>query len=271
LKQEKLEPYLKSLRKYGEKPFSVAVIHGGPGASGGMAPVARELSVICGTVEPLQTVASITGQLQELQAVLQEYADLPLTLIGHSWGAWLSFIFAAHYPMLVKKLILVGSGPFEGKYAEEIMETRIGRLSETERVKVQVLMETLNGPASQDQNAALAQFGKLMSKTDSFDPLVIDSEEVAITFQADIYQSVWQEASELRQNGELLKLGKQIRCPVVAIHGDYDPHPFAGVKKPLSQIVPDFHFVLLKNCGHQPWIERAARDRFYEILKAELK
>jgi len=33
---------LNNLRQYGNAPFSVAVIHGGPGASGEMAPVARE-------------------------------------------------------------------------------------------------------------------------------------------------------------------------------------------------------------------------------------
>jgi hypothetical protein len=33
---------MNNLRKYGIGPFSVAVIHGGPGASGSMAPVAKE-------------------------------------------------------------------------------------------------------------------------------------------------------------------------------------------------------------------------------------
>jgi hypothetical protein len=34
---------MKNLRKYGKAPFSLAVIHGGPGAPGEMATVAREL------------------------------------------------------------------------------------------------------------------------------------------------------------------------------------------------------------------------------------
>jgi pimeloyl-ACP methyl ester carboxylesterase len=263
--------YLKNLRKYGNKPFTVAVIHGGPGAPGGMAPVARELSVVCGTLEPLQTAASIAGQLQELRAALQEYADLPLILVGHSWGAWLSFILAADYPMMIKKLILVSSGPFEVKYAEKIMETRLNRLTEAERVRAQALMKSLNGLTMKDKNETIAEFGKLMSKTDSFDPLPCIGEEKELEYQGNIYQSVWQEASKLRQSGELLHLGRQIQCPVIAIHGDYDPHPFEGVEKPLSQIVRDFRFILLKNCGHEPWIERAAKDKFYEIIKEELR
>jgi len=64
-----------------------------------------------------------------------------------------------------------------------------------------------------------------------------------------------------------LELGKKIRCPVIAIHGDYDPHPYEGVKTPLSHILRDFRFILLEHCGHRPWVERAARDRFYKVLK----
>jgi len=50
---------MKNLRKYGEAPFKVAVIHGGPGAPGEMAPVARELSSVSGVLEPLQTATTI--------------------------------------------------------------------------------------------------------------------------------------------------------------------------------------------------------------------
>lgn len=33
---------MKNLRKYGNAPFNIAVIHGGPGVPGEVAPVARE-------------------------------------------------------------------------------------------------------------------------------------------------------------------------------------------------------------------------------------
>ncbi len=104
---------MKNLRKYGNKPFNVAVIHGGPGAPGEMAPVARELSSVRGVLEPLQTATTVEGQVQELKAVLEKNGDLPVTLIGFSWGAMLSFIFTARYPSFVKKLILIGSGAYE--------------------------------------------------------------------------------------------------------------------------------------------------------------
>jgi pimeloyl-ACP methyl ester carboxylesterase len=258
---------MKNLRKYGNSPFNVAVIHGGPGAPGEMAPVARELSSLTGVLEPLQTALTIEGQIEELRDVLEKNGDLPVTLIGWSWGAWLSFIFAAQYPKFVKKLILIGSGPFEEKYALNIMKIRLSRLSTEEKAEVLSLMESLIDPAVGDKNASLARFGKLISRADSYDPLPYKSE--GLECQYDVYQNVGEQAHKLRSSGKLLEFGKKIQCPVVTIHGDYDPHPFEGVKHPLSRILKDFRFILLENCGHQPWIERSAKVGFYTILKSE--
>ncbi len=253
---------------YGNKPFSIALIHGGPGAPGEMAPVARELSKNFGILEPLQTASSVEGQLQELHSILQNHGDFPITLIGHSWGAWLSFLFAARYSLIVKKLILIGSGPFEEKYAVNITDTRLSRLTENERTELDALQELLSNPNIKNENDIFVRFEKLMSKADSFDPLPFESD--VLEYQPDIFQSVWKEAKVLRQSGKLLKIGNQVQCPVAAIHGDYDPHPAEGVKSPLSKIIKDFRFILLEKCGHNPWIERNAKENFYEILHKEL-
>lgn len=259
---------MKNLRKYGNKPFNVAVIHGGPGAPGEVAPVARELSSIRGVLEPIQTATTLEGQVQELKAVLEKNGDLPVTLIGFSWGAMLSFILAARYPPLVKKLILIGSGVYEEKYADNITKTRLNRLNEEDREEALLLMETLSDPTTLDKNTPMVRLGELISMADSFDPLPHESE--ILECQHDIYQSVWEQAAELRSSGKLLELGKGIQCPVIAIHGDYDPHLAEGIKGPLSRILKDFQFILLEKCGHSPWIERYARDKFYSILKEEV-
>ena len=60
---------------------------------------------------------------------------------------------------------------------------------------------------------------------------------------------------------------RRICCPVVAIHGAYDPHPAEGVEKPLSAALREFRFVLLDRCGHTPWLERHARAAFYEAIE----
>lgn len=263
---------MKNLRKYGNAPFNVAVIHGGPGAPGSIAPVARELSSNWGVLEPLQTATSLEGQIQELKTVLEENADFPVTLIGHSWGALLSFIVTARYSALTSKLILIGSGVYEEKYAKDIMKTRLARFSEDERTEVLSLMETMQDPTVRDKNVLMARLGNLLTKADAYNPLTLDIEGLECQYDQSVWKdnNVWEEFEELRASGKLLELGTQIQCPVVAIHGDYDSHPLEGIRKPLSPIIKDLRFFLLKNCGHMPWIEREAKGIFFEILTKEI-
>lgn len=260
---------MKNLRTYGKAPFKVVVIHGGPGVPGQMAPVALELSLDWDVLEPLQTATSLEGQVQELRDVLEKDGALPVTLIGWSWGAMLSFIFSARYPAFVKKLIMVGSGVYEEQYVDTITETRLNRLTEEERKEAYYLMEAMNAPAVKDKNTPFTRLGVLLTKADVYNPLIVDSEDMEVQYH--IHRSVWSDAVELRRSGELLKLGRQIQCPVLAIHGDYDPHPHEGIKKSLSAVLDNFRFILLKNCGHIPWIEKEAKGAFYEILKKELR
>ena len=260
---------MKKPRIYGAPPFTVAVVHGGPGAPGEIAPVARALAPRWGVLEPLQTAATLNGQINELQAILQHTGNLPVTLIGWSWGAWLSFMLAARHPESVKKLVLVGSGPFEAKYAAHIMDTRLRRLSPAERADVFSLSAALDDPAVTDKSTLMAQLGTLIAKADAYEPLLHEREQLECQYQ--IHQRVWAEADALRRSGELLALGTKITCPVVALHGDYDPHPAEGVREPLARVLTEFQFVLLQHCGHCPWIERRARDQFYMLLKQELE
>ena len=233
-----------------------------------MAPVACEISLSHGVIEPFQTERTVTGQVAELKKVLTNQGNLPVILIGHSWGEILSFIVTAKNPTLVKKLILVSSGVFDDPYAAAIMSTRLDRLSHEDRFVLDYLVTKLNDPKNRDKNIIFAELGKIIDKADCCDPLTHKSH--FIEYRYDIYENVWKQAKELRTSGGLMALGTYIHCPVVAIHGDYYPHPSDGVKIPLSRVIKNFKFFLLENCGHHPWLERSARDRFYEILNEEL-
>ena len=259
---------MKNLRKYGTAPYRVAVIHGGPGVAGQMSVVAQELSTDRGVLEPQQTELSLSGQVEELKSVLEKNGEVPVVLIGFSWGAWLCFITAARFPELVEKLILISSGPFRELDARNILETRLKRLNPEERAEVYGLMEKLLDPSAVEKDQILARIGCLFSKADAFDPIKSEPESLDVRFE--IYRSVWPEAAEMRRSEKLLGLGSRIQCPVVAIHGDHDPHPAEGVEIPLSDTLRDFRFIKITKCGHMPWIERQAREKFFKILKKEL-
>ena len=258
---------MKNYRTWGKPPYRVAVVHGGPGAPGEMAAVADELSETVGILEPFQTADSVVGQAEELRDELEEHAELPVILIGHSWGAWLSFIVAARYPAVVKKLILSSSGPFESEYVAGASSERLNRLSEADRTEFLRLYEIVTRTDVVDKDKMLARFGALAAKADTYDALEPKHYEApeGLEVSADIFNRVMPEVAEMRASGNLVAMGAQIECPVVAVHGDYDSHSGEGVRAPLSRVVRDFRFILLERCGHEPWMERYARDEFFRV------
>jgi pimeloyl-ACP methyl ester carboxylesterase len=258
------------IRKHGNRPYNIVLLHGGPGAAGEMKTVAEMLTQVAGILEPMQTVRSVDGQVDELHGQLMAEADLPVVLAGYSWGAWLAFLFAGRYPELVKKLILISAGPFESEYEQEVMQIRLGRLGQTERDEAeQILTEIEEG--HQDPSS-FRRFGRLMASVDSYRRIPDEKtgEADAAEPDMDIYQSVWSEASAMRRSGELIGHAQHVLCPVVAIHGDYDPHPAEGVENSLSGRIRDFRMIRLEKCGHTPWLERHARELFFRILREEI-
>jgi pimeloyl-ACP methyl ester carboxylesterase len=259
-------------RIHGSPPYRAAVIHGGPGAAGECSSLAAALSAGRGVLEPMQTAASADGQIRELSGLLEKKADPPVTLIGFSWGAWLSLLVAAERPALVGRLILVSAGPFEEKYAGRIHAARLARLAPPERSEMESIAAILSGPEATGSEAAFARLAALASKADAMDPVAGPADPTdKVRRDPEIFKSVWKDAAEWRRTGRLLESAARVSCPVIAIHGDADPHPFEGVREPLSRVVKDFHFILLERCGHRPWTERHAREAFFRCLERELE
>lgn len=259
-------------RIYGKEPYKIVVVHGGPGAIGSVASIARQLSMHYGVLEPFQTKISVDLQVEELHDTIKKHAALPVVLIGHSWGAWLGCLVTARFPWVVNKLILVGSGPFDESYVKSIEDLRCSRLSNKERNEYSAIINILALEKSTvKKDASIHRLGELIVKTDSYCPLEIETDKQdVLPFDSAQYWSVWSEASQLRKTGVLLDKVQQIRCPVVAIHGEYDPHPADGVMLPLAGNLDDFHFHLLDKCGHYPWKEYYAQKRFYALLRKEI-
>lgn len=246
----------------------VVLIHGGPGAAGEMKTVADQLSQSFSVIAPNQTKKTISGQVEELKRQISDAGESPFILVGYSWGAWLGWIFTARYPDLVKKLILISSGPFDAKYVEVMNKVRLSRMSDKQKKQFDELIAKLDSSSGSDKNGIFKNFGELMSRVDSHEVMQDTAE---IKYDYEIYQTIWPEADELRNSGKLLKMGKSIKCPVIAIQGDQDTHPYTGVKAPLEAILSDFKAILLPKCGHKPWLEKGSKQQFYNILKEEIK
>jgi pimeloyl-ACP methyl ester carboxylesterase len=252
-----------TVRRHGAPPFGVAVLHGGPGAVGDAGDLAAALTSSRGVLEPLQSALSVEGQLEELRGQLEAHATTPVTLVGHSWGAMLAVLFAARHPDFVRKLVLIGCGPLEPGHEAALHEARMRRLTAADRRELDALYAKL----SSGDRSSMDRFGEIFGKADQVDPL---PRPKLGEFDAATFERVWPEAAALRARGGFLEAVRSIGCPVVAFHGDADPHPAEGVRRPLS-VLPDFRFVLLERCGHMPWVERHAAQAFLEQLEVELR
>ncbi len=257
-------------RKYGPAPIKTVLVHGGPGGAGSLVEVAKELAAAkFGVLECLQTKANIKEQTQELYDCIVAHCNTPVTIIGHSWGAWLSILLYNQFPQVIRKIILVSSGPFEDKYAKDITSTRINRLNKEDKKAFFEIIDQINDSKQANINTIFSRMGKIISIADAYHKK--DQSVPEIDYRFDIFDHVWKEATWLRRSNKLLELTRNIDCPVVAIHGDSDPHPYEGVEEPLKKNIKDFRFFLLEKCGHDPWNETYAYKHFYEILEAELR
>jgi pimeloyl-ACP methyl ester carboxylesterase len=140
-------------------------------------------------------------------------------------------------------------------------------LSDKEREQAWILKERLKESDLKNRDDIFLEYAHLSCKGDDYH--VVPDLYPGKGFSAEIHENVWSEASKMRETGELIELVKQVKCPVLAIHGAYDPHPWKGVDAPLKHILTNFEMVLLPNCGHNPWNEVEARTQFFiELAKA---
>lgn len=259
----------KTFRLYGDPPYRVIVLHGGPGAPGSCETVCRDLAGTGqGVAEHLQNALTIDGLLDEINNLITEYCGVsPVIIFGHSWGAWLGCIYAEKHPEQVSKLILAGSGPFEDKYKPLISEKRRSRL-DAEQLEIMDRAFEIMESGAEDREGIIEKY-RMLPDMDSYCPFTGAKKDFTC-FNRDQYKSLSDEIYPMRTDGKLLRLLAGIKCPVTVIHGREDPHPWEGVVDPVKKYIENTSVYLLDRCGHSPWTEKHAAGGFYDILQREI-
>ena len=129
-----------------------------------------ETTVVAVSVDSGVPPQPVNGQISELVRCLNHEAGAPCVLVGFSWGAWLAWLTAARHPDCVKKIILVGSGPFESRYAVSLMDVRLIHLDPKEQLEVRALLSLLETGGLEDRNKRLRRLGDLTGEQ-AVDPL----------------------------------------------------------------------------------------------------
>ena len=174
------------MRLHGKPPYKTILIHGGPGAVGSLEICADRLSRLSGkgVAEALQSKYSIAELKKELYEQIWENCAKKVTLIGHSWGAWLAALFAAEYPLLCEKVVLVGCPPLQDQYVEDIHSRRMQNLSQAEREIFRRLAE--NRASDED----MGKIPQILERSDNY---CLECSEMPENLMADseMYHRVW--------------------------------------------------------------------------------
>jgi len=254
-------------RAYGKAGPWVVLLHGGPGAPGHMAPVARGLEDSFRVLEPFQrgsggeplTVARHVADLHGIVAPLDRPA-----LVGSSWGAMLALAYAAAHPESAGPLVLVGCGTFDLAARARFKETIDERMDENLRRRMETLERDIPDP-----DRRLAAYGDLLTPLYSVDPLPGD-----LGFEdcdARAHEETWNDMLRLQADGTYPAAFAAIASPVLMLHGAFDPHPGRMIRASLEPHVRRLEYVEWERCGHYPWVERTAREEFFETLRSRLR
>jgi pimeloyl-ACP methyl ester carboxylesterase len=245
----------------------VAVLHGGPGAPGSAASLARDLADRFTVLEPLQRrsggpALTVAGHVADLAAVLPEGASL----VGHSWGAMLALSFAAAHPGRARSVALVGCGTYDRETREAFQRAVGAKLGEEGRRRLDELggrIEAASSGAESDRLLGLLR--DLMQQAMAHEPLPGLEDPVEMDGRG--HRETWADALRRQAEGAEPAAFAAISCPVLMLHGDDDPHPGRATFDLLQRRIPQLRYRGFARCGHRPWAERHAREPFRAALR----
>jgi pimeloyl-ACP methyl ester carboxylesterase len=249
------------VREYGSSGPLVMLLHGGPGAPGYLAPLARSLAERFRVLEPFQrpsgdvplTVALHVEDLHEFIGARRP------ALVGHSWGAMLALAYAAAHPESAGPIVLVGCGTFD-----EASRARFHQLL-NERLSADIAaIETRIA----DPDELLRAKGRLWFEASSYDIDAAASESPEVDARANA--ETWADMLRIQKEGVYPAAFRAIRSPVLMLHGAAGPHPGRMILESLRPSIPHIEYREWPRCGHYPWLERHARREFVEAMEAWL-
>lgn len=257
------------VRTYGNSGSTVVLLHGGPGASGHMAPVARELADSFHILEPFQRDSgdeplTVARHVQDVRELLDEHGAMPRpALIGASWGAMLALAFAAAHPDRAGPLVLIGCGTFDLAARHQFRANLHARTSPDLQRQLDRLETEIADP-----DERFRRVGELLLEPYSFDPISDELECERCDTRGN--RETWADMIHLQANGVYPQAFAAIHAPVLMLHGAVDPHPGAMIHDSLKPYLPQLEYHEWERCGHYPWLERAVRDEFFAMVRAWL-
>jgi pimeloyl-ACP methyl ester carboxylesterase len=231
-----------------------------------MAPVARALADSFRVLEPFQRGSgaeplTVSRHVADLHELLQSHCGAARpALLGSSWGAMLALAYAAAHPDSAGPLVLVGCGTFDPAAHARMKAILEERRDDDARRSMERLKEQFLDP-----DERLRATAALLLPLYSYELITTDQEIEACDARA--YEETWDDMVRLQEEGVYPAAFSDIHVPVLMLHGAADPHPGPMIRASLEPYIPQLEYHEWERCGHYPWLEQAARDEFFALVR----
>ncbi|VTR67709.1 hypothetical protein DESC_610292 [Desulfosarcina cetonica] len=248
----------------------VITLHGGPGTTGSAVRLAQGLSRNFRVIEPWQRPSgeiplTVAVHIQDLHnLILSRCKGEKPALVGSSWGAMLALAYAAEYSETINSMALVGCGTFDKESRKVIAQKR--------RLKIADYISKHPEHKADLQLDIGAQIMKWHGMTDTYEPLPIDDASLAPEpFDMQGHKETWQDMLRSQEKGIYPQSFTSVKVPTIMLHGADDPHPGSMIWDTLKRYIPHLQYHEFPRCGHDPEIEKHAKDDFFAVLSSWLK
>ncbi|MBL0940935.1 MAG: alpha/beta hydrolase [Gemmatimonadaceae bacterium] len=192
-------------------------------------------------------------QVEDLAALVTEFALIPPTIIGYSWGALLAMLYAARAAkdsalVAPARLVLISPAPITKSWREEFEQNLLARGRSD---VIQAMRTELQQSGLRESNPdAYRQRGFELSVAGYFSDPHRARDLTPFRVTGKVQQSVWTSLGEFDIRDEL----RAVRCPTLVIHGRQDPIPLASAEAAAECLSAEL--VVLDDCGHVPYVEQ---------------
>jgi pimeloyl-ACP methyl ester carboxylesterase len=258
------------IRFHGDHGPLVITLHGGPGATGSAVRLAQGLSRDFRVIEPWQRPSgeiplTVAVHIQDLRnLILSRCKGEKPVLVGSSWGAMLALAYAAEHSETIYSIALVGCGTFDKASRKVIVQKR--------RLKIADYISKHPEHKADLQLDIGAQMMKWHGMTDAYEPLPIDDAALAPEpFDMQGHTETWQDMLRSQETGIYPQSFTSVKVPTIMLHGADDPHPGSMIRDTLKRYIPHLQYHEFPRCGHDPEIEKYAKDEFFSVLSNWLR
>ena len=177
------------------------------------------------------------------EEILDSLTSRPCHIVGLSYGGMIAAELAAHNPSKVRSIVLVGA---IGLWLDEFPIADIYLLGPEERAKA-----TWHNPASESAQAYMAQPEEPVAKR--------EAELANIEALASTGKFIW----PIPDKG-LRKRIHRITSPALMVWGESDGLVPPAYADEFRRLIPGSESVVLKECGHLPYLERP--EQYFEAV-----